>query len=429
MKTHLGSSRPTSPRRKRQPLESDAGPSRRLDPPLQSQRAIRMRRLGQEGQGLHSHPKQTPRAHQKGARPGNAESEWPRNRRTMTEPERQQAPDRSAEEGASVPSAIRTEERYRQIRDRLRLRAEKDKEHSTLAMRSMRLLERQRAAPELQKGRDGSLKQAASFSPDLVLTEEALRKHQDTFSRRRTEGVKERLETVTSSMRVNDDDPSSKSERQQGPAQAAGQGFPGQYDYEIEEAFRELLDKLVRWNISTPEDVQVIKDELDKIAITPAPGPAPASPPKAEEKRSVDLDAASNEACLSDSRAEGWGEGSASGPSSMRPDDRQSRDYSRSARATDSTAATLAMPAPGVEERRPWLQRSDARRIEEEAKRKEQEVDSLAFDVVDALDAADPSDEYVFYEVEGKAEEDYAGLCHVSCGEDVGDVDGEYVLL
>ncbi|KAK1961473.1 hypothetical protein LY78DRAFT_722017 [Colletotrichum sublineola] len=233
MKTHLRSSRPTSPRRQRQPLESNAGPSSRPDPPLQSQRAIRMRRLGQEGQGLHSHPTQAPRAHQKMARPGHAESGWPRNRRTMTEPERQQAPDRSAEEGASVPSAIRTEERYRQIRDRLRLRAEKGKEHSTLAM---------------------------------------------------------------SSMRVNDDDPSSKSERQQGPAQAAGQGFPGQYDYEIEEAFRELLDKLVRWNISTPEDVQVIKDELDKMAITPAPGPAPASPPKVEEKRSVELDAASNEA-------------------------------------------------------------------------------------------------------------------------------------
>ncbi|KAK2049362.1 hypothetical protein LZ31DRAFT_622498 [Colletotrichum somersetense] len=92
----------------------------------------------------------------------------------------------------------------------------------------------------------------------------------------------------TETGKPSDKKPRAEPERRQAPDCPAEKGFPGAYDSQIEEAFRELLDKLVRWKISTPEDAQVLRDELGKIGIPPVPAP----PAEVEEKRSLGPEAA-----------------------------------------------------------------------------------------------------------------------------------------
>ncbi|KAK2027062.1 hypothetical protein LX32DRAFT_695148 [Colletotrichum zoysiae] len=130
-----------------------------------------------------------------------------------------------------------------------------------------------------------------------------------------------------------DKKPRAEPERQQAPKCPAEKRSPGAYDSQIEEAFRELLDKLVRWKISTPEDAQALRDELGKMGIPPVPAP----PAEVEEKRLPGPEAA--------------GDG-------IRPG------------------------ARGLEE---------AYEKEQEAKK---EAESLAFEVVDASDAEGPGDEF-----------------------------------
>ncbi|KAK2058663.1 hypothetical protein LY76DRAFT_52048 [Colletotrichum caudatum] len=124
-------------------------------------------------------------------------------------------------------------------------------------------------------------------------------------------------------------------ERQQAPDRPAEKGSPDAYDSQIEEAFRELLDKLVRWEISTPEDAQALKEELGEMAGPPVPAPPAA---EAEEKRPSGPDAVGDE---------------------IRPGARG--------------------PEEGCEKE------------QEEARR---EADSLAFEVVDASEAEDAGDEF-----------------------------------
>ncbi|KAK1996590.1 hypothetical protein LX36DRAFT_658436 [Colletotrichum falcatum] len=171
------------------------------------------------------------------------------------------------------------------------------------------------------------------------------------------------------------------------PDQAPGQAAPGPYGYDprVEEAFRELLDKLIRWEITTPEDVQVMREEIDKIAVARG---APAAPPPsgAGEKWSSELGGVGDEVRPGAGGADGPGgdEGSVSGPR--------------------------------------WTGLSgDA-----------EEAERMAFDVVDAEDARDPGDEYVLYDVKSfpaRAGGGGARARRVSCGEGPADVDGDYVLV
>ncbi|EFQ34382.1 hypothetical protein CGRA01v4_13836 [Colletotrichum graminicola] len=315
MKSQLRSSQPATPRRQHQPLESTAGPSQRPDLPFQ--RTITIRRLCQnplrcdKGPGLHSHLAQIPR---------------------------------SVAAGLGVTKQKRT-------------RLEQGESRTPNDKRTRAEPERQQQAPDLPL-EEGSSGACASR------TEDRDRRPGDRLSVRTVEREEQRSALGTSSARPADRRRSG-SERQQVPDQAL-------YDCQIEEAFRGLLEKLVHWEISTPEDVQAMKDELDKMAITPAPAPPAA---EAEEERSLGPDAVGNEML------------------------------------------------PGTE----GLEESDDQ--EQEANK---EAESLAFDVVYTLDAGDPGDEYVVYEVEGclgKAGEDGAGMCHVSYKEVPADMDGEYVLL
>ncbi|KAK1976450.1 hypothetical protein LZ30DRAFT_734597 [Colletotrichum cereale] len=243
------------------------------------------------------------------------------------------------------------------------------------------------------------------------------------------------------------------------------QQTPDPFASQFDEAFRELLEKLVRWEISTPEDVKFMKDELAKMTNTPAP--VSALPAEAEGKGPSELDAVSNEIRPGASRAEGGGESSTSGVGSTRPDDGL-HDDSCPGLGPESTATaprkasgtrhggslyahlgSQSGPSPpevlrnlhdeAPQETPNSVRRSDAGKPEEaEGEGRDEareEAESLAFDVVDRLDGGDPGDEYVFQEIEGclgkvgEDGEDGVGMCHVSYKEFPGAVEDEYVLL
>ncbi|KAK1573559.1 uncharacterized protein LY79DRAFT_583593 [Colletotrichum navitas] len=314
MKSQLRSSQPTTPRRQHQPPESAAGLSQRPDLPLQ--RTTTIRRLCQDplrcdkGSGLHSHLVQIPR---------------------------------------SVAAGLDVMRQKKTRPGQTESRTLNDK--------------RTRAEPERQQASDLPLEEGSS-GPYASITEDRYSRPRDRLRLGAEKGEEQRSALGTSSARPADRRRSGP-ERQQVLDQAL-------YDCQIEEAFRGLLDKLVRWEISTVEDAQAMKDELGKMALTPTPAPPAA---EAEEERSLGPDAVGNE---------------------IRP------------------------VTEGLEE-------SDTK--EQEARK---EAESLAFEVVDTLDAGDPGDEYVVYEVEdcqGKTLEDGAGMWYVSYKEVSADVDGEYVLL
>lgn len=269
--------------------------------------------------------------------------------------------------------------------------------------------------------------------------------------------------------------------------------------FNVQEAYRELLDKLVRWQISTTEGVQAIKDELGRFTITPTSATAP----EAETgKGPSELDAVDTEirpGANETGKARKAGE-AGQGPetSSTDPDgfsgeyvQRWIADAAGAAGGKDVSGnerhpysgcdssvrvkptapapgkpamppvesttlstlladaeevppsdkrpgdgdagevASLALPASGGDEYKPWVQQSDVRkRFEErkrnkarkrdEAKAKEEarmEAQSLAFDVVDASEGDNPGDEYVVDEVtacESGREDDGAAMCNVS---------------
>ncbi|TQN68090.1 hypothetical protein CSHISOI_07342 [Colletotrichum shisoi] len=271
------------------------------------------------------------------------------------------------------------------------------------------------------------------------------------------------------------------------------------FTWNIQAEYRDLLDKLVRWQIST-KGVQVIKDELGRLTIAPT---ASATAPEAETgKGPSELDAVDTEirpGANEAGKARKAGE-AGRGPktSSTDPDGAPSEytqrwvtDPVRAAGGKDvsgyerhpysgcdssssgakSTApapgkpatppveptttlsalltdaekappsdrrpgnggagevASLALPASGGDEHRPWVQQSDVRKRSEERKRnkarkrdeakaKEEariEAQSLAFDVVDASEGDNPGDEYVEVAAcESGREDDGADMCNVS---------------
>ncbi|KAJ0162787.1 hypothetical protein CTA2_4006, partial [Colletotrichum tanaceti] len=251
------------------------------------------------------------------------------------------------------------------------------------------------------------------------------------------------------------DEEDEKKEQPEQPKNADTRTF-----YNVQEAYRELLDKLVRWQISTTEGVQAIKDELGRLTVSPASATAP----EAETGRGpFELDAIDTEISPGADEAEkarkAGGAGRSLGPETSLPgpdgffgedaqrwvstglntpgkpgkapiehvtlstllaDAKEAPASGRRPRdegAGEVASLTLALPALGGDEYRPWVQQSDVGKRDEErknrskarkrdeAKAKEDktedktEAQSLAFDVVDASEGDNPGDEYVVDEV------------------------------